>query len=222
MDDRLRICLWMVGGGGFGSVLGGVFGALAAAQLHARSGDTAGTRLARQIVDNFLQSAERQPSPLGRAVLIGAADGFFFLGILGLVTGALLGVSGRTVDELLLPIVLGTLLLAGGAIFFGMLAYTLTHHAAVLLYTTAGGFLGSFLAARLLGSVYGPIGLVPGMCIGLFLCRAVRRYSPRFQAPRVGKTMPKPRSDADTNITGSPSSPPNDDFFHKPDSFEER
>lgn len=215
MDDRLRICLWMMGGGVFGGVLGGVFGALAAA-LYARSGGAAGTRMARNVVENFLQAGDRQPSPTVHAAIIGAVDGFFFVGILGLIAGAFLGISGRTAEELLVPIVIGSVVLVGGAIFFGSMAYALTYRAAESLYSVAGGVLGGFVAGRLLGSSYGPIGFVPGMIVGLFLCRAVRRYSPKFFPPRIEKTMSQPRLDTDTDITGSPASLPNDDFFHKP------
>ncbi|HTU89697.1 MAG TPA: hypothetical protein VMF69_06335 [Gemmataceae bacterium] len=215
MDERLRICLWMVGGGGFGGVLGGVFGALAAA-LYARSGGAAGTRLARNMVENFLQAGERQPSPTVHAALIGAADGFFFMGGFGLIAGALLGLTGRPAGELMLPMVIGSVALVGGAITFGSMAYALRYHAAEFLYSCAGGFFGSFIAASLLGSVYGPAGIGPGMIVGLVLCRAVRCYSPKFHPPHVEKTPSQPRSHADPDITGSPSSSANDDFFRKP------
>jgi hypothetical protein len=125
MDERLRICLWMVGGGAVGLVLGGVFGGLTGA-LFAQSGHTAGTGLARRIADSFARTAEHELSPLRRAVLIGATDGILFLGILGLIAGVLLGMSGRSADELLLPALVGSVALVGGAIIFGMLAYVLT------------------------------------------------------------------------------------------------
>jgi hypothetical protein len=224
MDDRLRICLWMVGSGGFGSVLGSFFGALAAGLLCAWSGHAAGTRLARQVVDNFLQSGAHQPSPVRRAALIGAADGFFFLGILGLIAGALLGASGWSSERLVAmvwPLALDGLFLVGGAILFGLLAYTLTHHGPALLYITAGGLVGSFLAGRLLGWDNSPIGVVPGLCIGLFLCRAVRRYSPTFHAPRVGATLPPSRSDGSIDITGPPPLRPGSDAIRKSDAEDE-
>ncbi len=217
MDERLRICLWMIGGGVFGCVLGSVFGALAAALLHERCGEMAGTRMARRMVENFLRMGERQPLQMSRAALIGAADGFLFLGTLGLVCGALLGVSGRAADGLLLPMVAGSALLAGGAIFFGTLAYALTYHTAEVLHAVAGSFLGSYLAVTLLGPDYGPAGLIPGLCLGLFLCHAVRRYSPRFQPPRIEKTPSPPCSRVDTNIIGPPPSSQDDDYFRKPD-----
>lgn len=127
MDERLRICLWMVGGGVFGGVLGGIFGALAAV-LYARSGGAAGTRLARNLVDSFLQSGDRQLSPIFHAALIGAADGLCFLGGFGLLAGALLGLSGPRADELLLPMIMGSVFLVAGAVFLGTLAYALTRH----------------------------------------------------------------------------------------------
>jgi hypothetical protein len=217
MDERLRISLWMLGGGGFGGVLGSIFGALAAALLYARSGETAGTHLARRMVENFLQMGERQPFPMSRAALIGAVDGFLFLSILGLVGGALLGMSGQKADELLVPMVAGSALLASGAIFFGTLAYALTYHTAEVLYAVVGGYLGSFFAVTLLGPDYGLAGLIPGLCLGLVLCRSARRYSPKFQPPHTEKSQSQPRSGAGADITGSPPSPSDDDFFHKPD-----
>lgn len=126
MDDRLRICLWMVGGGFFGAVLGAAFGALTGA-LYARNGGAAGTRWARHLVEQFLKSAERQPSPIRRAALIGGADGFIFLGILGFIVGVLLGIAGRSADEWRVPLIVGSVLLVGGAVFFGVLAYALTY-----------------------------------------------------------------------------------------------
>jgi hypothetical protein len=221
MDERIRICFWMVGGGAFGAILGSVFGGLAGV-MFAWSGHTAGTGLARRLADTLARTAEREASPLGRAGFIGAADGFFFLGILGLIAGALLGLSGRPTGELLAPIGIGSVVLVGGAISIGSLAYALRYLAAEFLYVTAGGFLGSFLAATLLGSNYGPAGIVPGVLAGLAFCRTVRRYAPTFHPPQVGKTVRSPRADANTDISGPSSSSSKSDFFGKADTFEER
>jgi hypothetical protein len=220
MDERLRICLWMVGGGVLGSVLGSAFGALTAA-LYERSGGAAGTGLARRVAEALLDTAVHPPSSTGRAALVGATDGFFFLGTLGLLGGVALGMSGRSANELLMPILMGSLLLIGGAIFFGTLAYALTYHGALFLYGLVGCIVGCLLAMSFLGSGYGPIGAVLGLLIGHILCRALRRYSPKYHSPCVGKTMPPTRSDADIDITSSPPSHANDDFFRKPDSYEE-
>lgn len=214
MDERLRICVWIVGGGGFGGVMGGVFGALAAT-MYARSGGTAGTRMARNVVDRFLQAGESQPSPTVRAALIGTTDGFFFMGCFGLIAGALLGLTGRPAGELLVPALVGSVILVGGAIFFGTMAYALTYRTAEILYAVVGSILGSILAATLLGPDFGPFGHVPGLCFGLLLCRAVRRYSPKFHPPRIDKTMSQPPSHRDTNIAGPSPSLTNDDVFRK-------
>jgi hypothetical protein len=216
MDERLRICLWMVGGGGFGSVLGGVFGATAAA-FYAQSGGRAGTGLARRVLEKFLHLGERQPTSLLYAALLGAVDGFCFLGGLGLFTGALLGVSGRPADELLVPALVGSVVMVGGAIFFGTLAYALTRRprTAALLSGFVGCVLGSVVTARG-GSGYGAAGCVLGYFVGVFFFHAVRLYSPIFHPPRVGKTMPQSRSDSDTDITGSPHFRPGSAASRKP------
>jgi hypothetical protein len=169
------------------------------------------------VAEAFLDAALHPPSATGRAALIGAADGFFFLGILGLVGGMLLGLSGRSAGELLVPIVGGSLLLVGGAIFFGTLAYALTNHAASFLYGIAGCLAGGLIAESLLGSGYFYFGAVPGLVVAQLLCRTVRRYSPKFQSPHIGNTMRQARADANTDITGSPPPHANDDFFHKPE-----
>jgi hypothetical protein len=205
MDERLRICLWMVGGGGLGAVLGCGLGALTAA-LYAKSGGAAGTRWARRVAESFLDTALHPPSPTGRAALVGAVDGFLFLGILGLIAGLLLGMSGQRMDELLVPMIVGSVLMVGAAIFFGTLAYALTYYTAESIYSIVGSIIGGLLAANVLGPKFVMLGAGLGGLIAFYLCRTVRRYAPKFQPPRVGKTTPLPHSDANTDITDqSPS-----------------
>src|SRR5579884_100847 len=220
MDERMRICLWVLGGGGFCGVLGGIFGSLAAA-LYARNGGAAGTRLARNVVENLLRSGDRPPSPTLHAAIIGAADGFFFLGIFGLIAGMFLAKSGRSASEMLIPLMTGSVFLVGGAIIFGAMAYVLTYRAMEFLYGCAGGLLGVLLTFWLFDSNSFALGFCYVACssMGVLLCRAVRAYSPKFNPPRVAKAMSQPRSDAGTDITNSPPSSSNDDFFHKPDPF---
>jgi hypothetical protein len=210
----------MVGGGILGAALGGAFGALTAA-LYARSGGAAGTGLARRVAEAIFDTALHPPSPTGRAALVGATDGFFFLGILGLAGGAFLGMSGRSANELLVPILMGSLLLIGGAIFFGTLAYALTYRGARFLYGAVGGIICWWLAGSLFGWEYGAGGFVFGMMLAQALCFAVRGYSPRFQRPNAGKAMLRSSSEVDTDITGTSPSPANDEFLHEPESFEE-
>jgi hypothetical protein len=118
MDERVRISLWMVGGAGFGAVLGGVFGGLTGV-LHSRSGRWVGTPFGRSVADAFSRMAEREQTHVRQGTIAGAADGFLFLGILGTVSGTLLGISRHTDERLLGSVVLGSLFLAGGAVFFG-------------------------------------------------------------------------------------------------------
>lgn len=219
MDERLWICLWMVGGGVLGGVLGAAFGALTGV-VYAQNGGAAGTGLARRIVEPFLDTPEQQASSLRRAALIGAADGFLFLGIFGLVAGALLGVSGRATNELLVPAVVGSVFLVGGAAFFGGLAYGLARNgpwAAVWVF--AVGLLGTFLAGLHLGADNCLFGTIPGLLVGLILSFLQARYAPRFQPPRVEKPAARHRSD--TDITGPPHARPGSDAIRKPDAEEE-
>ncbi len=221
MDERLRIGLWIVSGAGGGSLLGGAFGALTGA-LFAQSGRMAGTRLGRQVVEAFVRTGERELSPVAQGAVVGAADGVLFLGTLGLVGGALLGLGGREVGELLVPAALGSLLLVGAAAFFGVLAYGMTRHGmrAVLLVFVAG-LLGSFVAGVLLGADRCLLGTIPGLAVGLVLSFVTRRYTPAFRPPRVREAAPRRRADARTDITGTPPPHPDTDFFRPTDSFEE-
>lgn len=213
MDDRLRICLWMVGGGGFGSVLGGVFGALAAV-LYARNGGAAGTRLARCIVANFLDTAERQPSSTRRAALIGATDGSLFLGLLGLIAGALLGWSERGASGLELA-GLGCILL-GFAAYFGVIAYILSGLPAIF-GVCLGGVAGSAFAGFILGTDNCLLGTVPGLLVGLIFSLLHRRYAPSFRSPSIGKPIPRHRLNSETDITGTPHLRPGSDDIRKSD-----
>jgi hypothetical protein len=177
MDERLRICLWMVGGGAVGSVLGGIFGGLTAA-LFARSGHAAGTGFARRIADSFAQTAERKPSLLGRAIFIGATDGLIFLGIFGLVAGSLMGTIHRPTHEWLQPALFGVVLV-GGAIFFGLLAYAMSHGARTVGSVIGGGLLGASLIAWRYGVDHLLFGVVLGFLGGLLFSLAVQRRSRR-------------------------------------------
>ncbi len=222
MDERLRICLWMLGGAGLGCVLGGAIGALTAARNARRSG-TAGTRLARNMVGNLLRSGDRQPSPT-LVALIGSPTGIFYLGFLGLIFGVNLGRYGQTVQETWLPIVMGSILLIGSAIFFGVVAYALRFIVAEYLYRAAASFLSGFVAGILMGFDYGYgyLAFVPVVLLMLSHDHTGHCYSPKFHPPRVGKTMLPPRSDDSTDIAGSLPSPQNEDFPQRPDSFEKR
>jgi hypothetical protein len=216
MDDRLRIFLWIVGGGAFGAVLGGAFGGLTGA-LFAQSGGAAGTGFGRRVADAFAQTSLHPPSPLRRATLTGAADGFLFLGLLGIVAGALLGASGRAADEVLMPALAGSVILVGGAIFFGTLALAMSHSARTVGSVVAGGLFGAFIAALTVGADRLLLGVAPGLLLGLLYSLGARRYASTFQPPRIGKTIPHNRTDSETDITETPHAHSDEDSFRKPD-----
>ncbi|HEY7428953.1 MAG TPA: hypothetical protein VH682_32280 [Gemmataceae bacterium] len=215
MDERLGISLWMVSGGGLGTVLGGVFGGLAGA-LYAQSGGAAGTGFGRRVADAFARAEGRGLSPVRQAAICGAADGVLFLGLLGVLAGTLLGLSGRPVGELLLPAGVGSVVLVGGAVFFGVLAYGMARNGVwAVLYVFAGGLLGSFAAGILLGADNCLLGAIPGLFAGLALSLVGGRYAPTFRSPRVGKAVPRLHSNTETDITGPPHRHPDPDAFRK-------
>lgn len=197
MDERLRICLWMVSGGGLGSVLGGAFGALTAA-LYAQSGGAAGTGFGRRVADAFARTAKEDISPLRRATITGAADGFVFLGVVGTLAGILVATVGHTDPRWLIHAALGSVLLVGLAAFFGMLAYGMASNGVwAVLWIFAGGLLGSFLAGIVLGADRCLLGTLPGLFVGLIFSFVRGRYAPTFRSPRAGKAIPPHRPDRD-------------------------
>lgn len=221
MDERLYICLGMVSGCALGSVLGGVFGGLASA-LYAQSGGSAGTGFGRRVADAFARAEERELSPVRQAAISGAADGILFLGLLGVVVGALLGMSGRPAGELLLSAGVGSAVLVGGAAFFGVLAYSMARNGVwAVLYVFAGGLLGSFVAGILLGADNCLLGTIPGLLAGQTLSLVGGRYAPTFRSPHVGKAVPRRRSNTKTDITGPLHRHPGADAFRKPDPSKE-
>lgn len=219
MEERLRICLWMVGGGVLGGLLGSAFGGFTGA-FNALDGRAAGTRLARRVANTFLDAAERPSSHVRRAALVGALDGLIFLGVVGLVCGILVGMSDRAAHELLVPVVLGSTLLVVAAAGFGTLAFAMSHGPRTFGSVISGGLLGAFVAAWMLGVDHLLLGVVPGFLVGLLVARAASRYAPKFHPPQIGKTARSPRSDGKSDVT-PPHARPDGDFFSRPDSFEE-
>jgi hypothetical protein len=209
MDEQLRICLWIVGCGTIGAVLGGAFGALTGF-LYNQGGGAAGTRFGRWVADSFTRTAEQEPSPVTYAVLVGAADGFLFLGIVGTLAGTAVALLSNAEPRWLGLAALGSALLVGGAVFFGTLAYAMTRHGArATVCILGGGLIGSILAGSVLGVNDTLYGTLPGFLIGLALSFLTRRYTPSFRPPDVGEPAVHPRSDADAIRK------PDDEVFRK-------
>jgi hypothetical protein len=222
MDERVRISLWLVGGGGLGALLGGAFGALTGA-LYWNSGRSAGTRFGHAVADSFARAAGREPSRLRRGAIVGAADGVLFLGALGILAGGLgaAGPSGGSVRWLASVMLTGLLLVIGG-VFFGLLAYALVRNgtwAVVAMF--AGGVLGAVGSIGLLGPDYFLLGVLPGLFAGLLFSFRVRRWAPTFRPPWLGARAPRSRPDADTDITGPPRRSEGPDSIRKAEPEEE-
>src|SRR5437899_4331927 len=94
MEERLRIVLWTLAGGGFSGAVGLWFGALAAAMAW-RHGQAGGGRMGRAVAEAFVRLRGRPLSEAASAALVGAAEGAGFLGALGAIAGFVAGNSGQ-------------------------------------------------------------------------------------------------------------------------------
>ena len=198
MDERLRTFVWILGSGCFGAALGILFGGLAGL-LYWRSGKASGSRLAHRLIAAFVRLSRRDLSHTAKGGLVGAVDGFLFLGTVGTILGAITILGGGVPGEMIRPALWLSLLLVGGATFFGMFAYTLTHAgvralAPVAVAGVIGAALGSFLGGLgglLLGVV---LGMVAGNVVGLWW---PNRYEPTFAEPQFDPEVREPRPSDD-------------------------
>jgi hypothetical protein len=165
MDERLRTFLLVLGGGAFLGLLGALFGAVTGA-CYWCSGKAAGTAAGLGVARAFDRAGGRKVSRLTRGLLVGAVDGFLFLGGLGVVIGAVLAHSRQDRAEVLLPLSLAAVLIVLGALCFGLLAYGLARAGVrSLAFVFVGAMLGCFAGLRLGGWT----GLLFGCLLGV-LC----------------------------------------------------
>jgi hypothetical protein len=179
MDERLQAFLWILGSFGVGGALGATFGAVAGG-LYWRAGGAAGTRLAQRVVDAFGRFAERDFTVTTKGALVGAIDGFVFLGVVGTLIGVVAMRGGPEHTSALGKIGVGATLLVAGAIFFGVLAYTLTHVGVKALgLVCSAGIGGALIGLRLTGApglMFGSVlGVVAGNGLALIVFRAGRQ-----------------------------------------------
>lgn len=178
MDDRLLYFFWLVGSAAYFGILGAGFGALAGSLSHG-DGRPTGTGIARRVARNFERVKSRGFTSQGLGSLIGAVDGFLFLGSVGLAVGWV-GYHFHFGAVQILVIILFTLLLIGLALFFGSIGYL----------ASKGGVAGVgilFLMILLMGTIgfYRHqmeglmMGVVGGMALGVLLWRGASRQ--RFQ-----------------------------------------
>jgi hypothetical protein len=119
MDDRLRLFLFLLAHAGSMAVLGAVFGAVVGAWYY-RSGKAAGTYFGLSVARAFARVSEREFSRGTLGAIIGAVDGLIFLGMIGMVIGAIQAYQGEEL-KILGPVLLVAALMAG-AVYFGVIA----------------------------------------------------------------------------------------------------
>lgn len=216
MDDRLRIVIWLLGSGAALALLGAAFGAVVG-YFHWQGGGGAGTTFGLTVVRAFERAAGKDFPPVRKGVIIGAADGFLFLGVLGLLLGGIQAYRGAPAGELLGPAAAVGGLMAG-AVVFGILAYSLLRAGMWAVAALCAGALLAGLSGALLA---GPTGLIIGLSLGgvtgALLASWSQGYKPTFTPPRM-QPPPPPAPPSSTDVTSGPSggySPPDDLGSHR-------
>jgi hypothetical protein len=207
MDQIWRNLLCVLGCGGYGAALGAAFGAVTGA-VYWGSGRAAGSGLGQRLAAAFEEAGD-ELSPRARGALVGAADGFLFLGILGTALGLALAFTGTADAALLVTLAVGGVLVAVAAVVFGVLAYAVVRNgvwAVVGLFL--GGITGAFTAAALLGADRLLWGVVPGLIAGTAASFLLRKYEPRFRAARVARATHERWRAGGEDVTAEPPGGP--------------
>jgi hypothetical protein len=175
MDETSHRLFWILGGGGFGAALGGVFGAAAGATYWS-SGRTAGTAFGQRVATAFDNAGEQELSRTTRGAIVGATDGFLFLGVVGIMVGVFFASVGQANEALFIPLVITSSILALAAAFFGMLAYAMVRNGVwAVIGLFFGALTGAILSALALGVDRFLLGVVPGMAVGTLASFLLRR-----------------------------------------------
>jgi len=184
MDEIGRNMACIVGCGGFGAALGAAFGAVTGA-VYWGGGRAAGTAVGLRVAAAF-EEAGSELSRRQRGALVGATDGFLFLGFVGTALGLTFAYTGGPDAALLVPLAVGGVLLAVAAVVFGVLAYAVVRNGVwAVIGLFLGGIAGAFTAALLLGADRLLWGVVPGLIAGTAASFLLPKYEPRFRAPGV-------------------------------------
>jgi hypothetical protein len=165
MDEPLILFAWTLGGTVAFGVLGALFGGLSG-WISWRNGSASGSVVGRRVADALARLFETEMSDPQRGALIGAADGGFFLGLLGTLVGVIAARSGHAPQSWLVPLFLITLALVTGALMFGVLALGLIR---LRLRAVVGASLGGVLGALSGGWFLGVLHIVPGAVAGILL-----------------------------------------------------
>src|SRR5438552_974629 len=174
MDERTRLFLWVLAGGGSFSFLGASFGALTGAMTW-KNGRAGGTALGFAVARAFARAAGAELPPVRKGALVGGTDGLVFLGLIGTVIGFIAGARHPSEWATLRPLLFGATLLVAGAAFFGVLAYAIV---AGGVRAIAALFVGAILGA-LIGHAFGAlsgllIGAISGAVVGTAVALSLR------------------------------------------------
>src|SRR2546422_812187 len=122
MEERQRLFLALVLGGGLFALLGAAFGAVVGAVTWT-SGRAAGTALGLAVARLYARASEKPLSRGVQGMIVGGVDGFVFLGVVGILLAAVGAAYGRPRWEMVHPTGTAAAALAAGAVFFGLLAF---------------------------------------------------------------------------------------------------
>ncbi len=174
MNEPLIVFAWTVGGTAAFGLVGMLFGGLTG-YFTARSGRAAGTGLGRRVAAALSRLAAGDITDVQRNTLVGAVDGGFFLGLVGLLLGLVAGWRGLPPQDWLLPVFSITLLVATLALFFGLLALGMVHwRLRAIMGASIGGVIGASLAVGLFGALHTVPGLVGGLALGVIVAAVIR------------------------------------------------
>jgi hypothetical protein len=166
MSDTTRFFLWLVASGFFFAVLGLLFGAVTA-YLKEHAEQASGSLLGRSVAHAFNRISEEPLPPRTQNVLAGAADGFVFGAVVGLLIGWWAAWPGHDEWARLRWCFGGGLALVLGALMLGLAARGLASSEAIVM---VGLFVGGMVGA-LAGYFFAHgdglmVGLLAGSTVG--------------------------------------------------------
>jgi hypothetical protein len=176
VDEQLLTFARVLACGGFFAFVGALFGGFVG-HLSWKRGRPAGSVAGLSVARAMARMAGQEGTPGSTGALVGAVDGFLFLGLSGVALG-LFAAKSHMGWAVLNRLAFGFLVLSGGAVFFGGLAVGISYAGVrAIAGVFAGGMLGAAsggLVGHGDGIVFGAVG---GMAAGtiLSLFRRVRR-----------------------------------------------
>jgi hypothetical protein len=181
VDERTETFLLLLGCGAFGGLLGAAFGAIAGA-LSWGGGRAAGTAAGLAVARAVARVSRTEPTRVGRGALVGAVDGFLFLGLVALGVGFLLHRFGQVDGHILGVLALTGLVLTVAAAALGALAYALLRAGIQALSVSfAAGILGACVGLGLAGWAGFLAGGLGGVALGPLVF--LHRTPPRRPGP---------------------------------------